>query len=242
MYRLSAGEWLRYGGTGILFSAVCAYTFYRSVKAFFLFLPFGAILYPLTLRNGLCRKRRFRLTISFRDAIGVLSSFLSAGYSVENAFYAAAEELSELYGQEEIMAREFREIAEQLRMNEPLERLLSDFALRSAVEDVQNFAEIFLIARKSGGELCGIIAHTVEVIRQKTSVLEEIETLTASRRFEQRIMNLMPFGIIFYIDLSSAGFFDLMYQTVLGRAVMTICLLGYGAAYFLSEKILDIRI
>ncbi len=41
--------------------------------------------------------------------------------------------------------------------------------------------------------------------------------MTAARVFEQKIMNGIPFGIILYIDFTSPGFFQSMYQTWLGR-------------------------
>lgn len=241
-YRLSLRDWLFYGGGGAAFCALTAYTFYRSFAAFLLLLPLGAVVYPLYQRQALCSSRKRKLQLQFKDGIGMLSSFLGAGYSVENAFSASAAELRNLYGEEAMITKEFMQISADIRLNKPVEALLSDFGRRSGLEDAANFAEVFRIAKRSGGELCSIIAHTAEVIREKTSVSEEINMLTASRRFEQRIMNLMPFGIILYIDLSSAGFFDVMYLTVLGRGIMTACLLGYVGAWVLSDRILDISL
>lgn len=241
-YRLQLKDWCVFGGGGILFCAMVAYTFYRSIYAFLILFPLGAAAYPLYQRRILCEKRKRKLQLQFKDGIGMLSSFLSAGYSVENAFFAAAAELCSLYGEGAMITVEFGQINAGLRMNKPVEALLSEFGRRSGLEDVENFAEVFRIAKRSGGELCSIIAHTADVIREKTSVSEEISMLTASRRFEQRIMNLMPFGIILYIDLSSAGFFEPMYGTALGRGVMTACLLGYAGAWVLSDRILDIHL
>lgn len=241
-YRLSLWEWLCLGGTGGILAGLLAYTFYRSMGAFLLLLPAGIIGYPLYRRRELLKKRQWKLTLEFREAIGLLSSFLSAGYSVENAFAASLRELRSLYGDRAMITEEFGRITAQLRMNRPIEALLEDFALRSGVDEIRNFTEVFSIARRSGGELCTIIEHTVSVIRETLSVGEEIETLTAARRFEQRIMNLMPFGIILYIDLSSGGFFEVMYSTAAGRLIMTVCLLVYLAACLLSERIMDIRL
>lgn len=189
----------------------------------------------------LARERRWRLTLQFKDAIGSLSSFLGAGYSLENAVFAVADELNHLYGSSAMITEEFSLIGKQLRLNKPAEVPLADFAKRSGSEEIRNFMEVFRIARRSGGELCSIIEHTASVIGDRISVTEEINNLTAARRYEQKIMNLMPFAIILYIDLSSEGFFDVMYQTLPGRLVMTVCLLCYGLACLLSQRILAIR-
>ena len=107
---------------------------------------------------------------------------------------------------------------------------------------MKNFSEVFSVAKRSGGDLSGIMRHTAEVIRDKMQVREEIRTMTASRQFEQKIMNLLPLLIVLYIDLTSPGFFDTMYQTAAGRIVMTVCMLVYAGAYILAGRMLDIEI
>ena len=62
------------------------------------------------------------------------------------------------------------------------------------------------------------------------------------KQFEQRIMNLMPYLIVLYVDLSSPGFFSQMYETAVGRVVMTGCLVVYLLAWRVSGKILQIEV
>ena len=71
---------------------------------------------------------------------------------------------------------------------------------------------------------------------------EEIRNLTASRRYEQNIMNFLPFGMIIYIRLTSPGFLDVMYGTAGGRILMSCGLLLLLGARLLSRHILDIRV
>lgn len=130
----------------------------------------------------------------------------------------------------------------QMEMNRPVEELLEDFALRSGLEEAENFTRIFVIARRSGGRLVSIIERTVQVMGDRSQVKEEIQTLTASKRFEQRIMNLIPVLMVLYIDWTSPGFFTVMYTTILGRVLMTGCLLVYLASVWLAQKILDIEV
>lgn len=172
----------------------------------------------------------------------VLSSFLSAGYSVENAFQHASKELLLLYDERSLIVCEFAGITKKLRMNQTAEVVLGDFADRSGLDDIRNFSEVFKAAKRGGGDLASVINHTAQVIHDKTQVQEEILTLTASRRLEQRIMNLIPFLLVFYIDTTSPGFFDPVYHTVFGRILMTVCLIVYAAAYLAAEKILEIEI
>lgn len=172
----------------------------------------------------------------------MLSSSLAAGYSMENSFAQAQAQLEEMYGERGMMSKEFAVMRSQLSMNRTLEELWGDFAKRSGIEEIRSFAQIFKAARRSGGQLGMIISHVSEIIGGKIQVQEEIRLMTAQKQFEQKIMNLLPLLIVLYIDLTSPGFFDTMYQTAAGRIVMTVCMLIYAGAYILAGRMLDIEI
>lgn len=226
---------------GLGIDGVVAYTFYRSMVVFLILIPL-AVIVALHYRKKLQEGRMRELQVQFKEWILLLSASLRAGYSVENALAASGKELELLYGSDGMMTRETSYMVQQLEMNRSVEAVLSDFALRSGLEDVENFAGIFAAAKRSGGQLIPVIHHTAVTIRDKIQVQEEIHTLTASRQFEQQIMNLIPFLIILYIDGTSPGFFHVMYETWMGRVVMTGCLLVYLAAFVISGKILAIKL
>ncbi len=240
-YRLNTREWLYFSAVGIAVDGLCAYTFYRSAAAFFLFLPV-ALYYPFYKKKDLKKERIRQLTLQFKEGILVLSSFLSAGYSLENSFFMSVKELEVLYGPEGMITKEFSDIAAGIRMNRPAELMLADMGRRSGIQDIDQFAQVFAAAKRSGGELTDIISQTAGIIRDKIQVQEEIHTMTAARVFEQKIMNGIPFGIILYIDFTSPGFFQNMYHTWLGRICMTVCLGVYVGAVYLAKRILDIPI
>ncbi|MEG2427570.1 MAG: type II secretion system protein F [Clostridium sp.] len=240
-YRLSLQEWGLYELEGIAACGAIAYLFYRNMAAFFLFLPIG-ILYPFYRKRERKKQRKEELRLQFKEAILILASSLGAGYSIENAFSESIRELKELYGTEGMITGEFAYISHQLQMNRTVEQLLMDFAVRSGLEEIQNFAEIFAVSKRSRGELTSVVKHAVHVISDKIQVREEIITLTAEKKLEQKIMNSMPFLIVLYIDLSSPGFFVPLYITIMGKIVMTVCLLVYLAACILSRRIMEIEV
>jgi tight adherence protein B len=240
-YVLTLKEWLVYSGQGVLIVILFSYIFYRSLTAFLILLPLG-ILVPVSKRKELKEKRLQQLNLEFKEGILLLSSFLSAGYSVENAILASSKELAVLYGETGLITKEFRLMESQIRINRSVEKAFLEFAIRSGLEDVKNFAEIFATAKRSGGELVSIISHTADVIRDKVQVKQEILTMTASKQFEQKIMNLIPFFIVIYIDITSPGFFRIMYTTGAGKILMTICMGVYMIAYWLSKQMMKIEL
>lgn len=240
-YEMTLKEQITAWGTGIGLAAAVSYTFYRSIWVFLALVP-GVLFYVRYRKWEFQKKRLLELKLQFKEGIRILASSLGAGYSVENALAVSQRELNLLYGSNDMVGREFAYMVQQMKTNRPIEVLMLDFAERSGLEEMENFAAVFGAAKRSGGRLVPIIQHTADMIQDKIQIQEEIRTLTASRQFEQKIMNVLPFFIIFYIDQTSPGLFDVMYQTMLGRIVMTVCLVIYAAAILLAGKILNIPI
>ena len=84
--------------------------------------------------------------------------------------------------------REFSYIINQIRMNITVEKALLEFAERTGVEDIINFAEIFAIAKRTGGDLVKVIRTTANAINDKIEVKREIITLVTAKKHEADIM------------------------------------------------------
>lgn len=88
----------------------------------------------------------------------------------------------------------------------------------------------------------GIIANTAEIIGDKQEIRREIETVVSEKRLEQLIMRYIPFVIIFYISLTTKGYFESLYHNIFGWVLMTGALAVYAAACRISDKILDLEV
>ena len=119
---------------------------------------------------------------------------------------------------------------------------MGQFAERTDLAEIQEFADIFAIARRSGGNLTEIIYETAATISEKIDVEKEIQVLTSAKRLEQNIMSVVPFAIILYVSVTSEGYFDVLYTTAVGRIVMTGCFAVYATAYMLGVKITKIQV
>lgn len=241
-YSFSITEWIRYGLEGSIIIGMVSWLFYDSVLMFVLLIIPFLYLYLKRKRNELCIKRKALLNRQFREVILAVSSHLQAGFSVENAFREAYQDICVLFGKKSLMAKELSWILRRVENNEALEQALMQLALRSGLEDIHEFAEVFAIAKRGGGEIRNIIARTADIIGDKMEIKREIQTIISEKQMEQKIMQCMPFGIIGYLSLTSPGYLDSMYHNALGMVIMTVCLFIYVLACFLAEKILDIDI
>lgn len=215
--------------------------FYRSWIAFLLFAP-GFLFFYKERKKRYINIVKKDLSIQFLTGMQSVSAALTAGYSVENAFNEALQEMEKIYSKEAIIIQEFSYITYQLKMNRNLEELLLDLANRCQMEDIRNFAEVFSAAKRTGGDLIVIIRNTVLGISQKEETRMEIETCLSAKRLEQRIMSGVPFMILIYVGITSPGFLDSMYHNPLGIGVMSGCLGVYLLAFLWGRKIVDIEV
>ncbi len=241
VYRFSGKELAKYLTLYALLDGCVSYLFFCSWIAFVVLLP-GAFLFLAQQRKALQKKRAGEMTKQFLDGIQMIAASLQAGYSIENSLREALRELQKIYEPDSFIVREFRFMDAHIEMNRNMEELFLDFGKRCAIEDIQSFAEVFLTAKRSGGDLLAIIRNTASCIRQKQETMQEIETCLSGKMMEQNIMSLVPILILAYIKLSSPEFLAAMYGNVTGTAVMGICFAVYVAAYFWGRKIVRIEV
>lgn len=218
-----------------------AYLFYENIKAVVFLIPVGIFLYKKKINSAIESKKN-QLKIQFKDAMTAVSFSINVGYSMENSFKEAIQELRTLYGDNSMIVKEFNIIVNRVNRNEKLEDTLIDFARRSGIEDILYFAEVFCYAKVSGGDMISIIKNTVRTISEKIDTENEIQIVISSKKMEQKIMSIVPFGIITYLKLTSSDFICNLYGNMLGITVMSICLFMYFVSVLLANKIVDIKV
>ena len=206
---------------GSVKSFILFFLFYKSfVLSFILALIYG-IINIKTYEKRRIEEWRWQMDLEFREVMTGISSALNAGYSVENSFKEAKMDLLLLYGNNSVMVKELDIINSKLMLNQPLENVLMEFARRCEVEDINNFAEVFQTAKRTGGNLIDIARSSADKISNKIETSREIRTMVSGKRMEGRIMALMPLAIIIYFWISSPGFLDCLYAPA-GRPIMTV--------------------
>ena len=174
--------------------------------------------------------------------IDSIASALRAGYSIENAFYESRKDMLRLHGRDSLIVKELDYFFLKLENGIPLEAILSDFASRTGVEDISDFSEIFVLAKRNGCDFTGIIGKTVKIMKEKDETEREISVILSGRKYEQRVMCIIPIGIIIYLRITSMEFLNVLYHNAAGTVIMTVCLAIYIASYLISVKLIDIRV
>ncbi|HCT92012.1 MAG TPA: pilus assembly protein TadB [Lachnospiraceae bacterium] len=240
-YRFTLRERLGYGSVGVFLYLGVDFLLYRS-RILLLLLPICMIPYFRWVKARLISKRKQRLLESFQSAAAAFVVALRTGYAAENALAECAGDLERMMGQEDILVRELRYMQAQTALSVPLEELFADLGKRSGLEDIENFAQVFTVGKRTGGNVGEILSNAADQLRQKLEVQKDIQVQVASRRMEQTVMSLVPWGIILYLNVTSPGYMDVLYGTLAGRVVATVCLALYLLSWFWGRKITEIEV
>jgi tight adherence protein B len=229
----------------LLISAIAiyliGYIFYRSVILALLLTPLS-LFYPRIRIKQIIKKRKSELKLQFKDALQSLSASLHAGKSFESAMRSAIADLLIQYETDSYIIREFEIIIRRLESNETIERAFDEFAERSKLEEIRNFAEVLEICKRTGGNLITAIKSSTDIIADKIEVLNDINSILAEKKLEQNILFVMPIAMILMLSISAKDFMQPVFTEPVGRVIMTISMGLFASAYFIAEKITNIEV
>lgn len=190
--------------------------------------------------TGVEKKKKQEFEKQFQECIMAVSTALRAGYSLENAFAESRNDMQIMFGTKSRIVQELREISGGLKNNLSMVKVLDEMGKRSESNAVKEFADIVKIAVQSGGNLVEIISSTADVMAQQKQMTEEIADVVSGKKMEGKIMSLIPFLLVFYVESSNPDYFLCLYHNLSGVLIMTVCLAVYLSAVIAMDKILEI--
>ncbi|ETT60255.1 MULTISPECIES: type II secretion system F family protein [Paenibacillus] len=227
---LIAGGLLMYG---------IGYLFYHHWLLSLLLMPGGAYA-PHILRNYLLKRRRNALNLQFKQTLFSLSSSLSAGRSVENAFREAVQDLRMLDPEgSSDMISELNIICARMEYGQPVEEALRNFSERAGMEDIERFADVFSVCKRTGGDLVEVVRRTSTIIGEKLDIQQDIAVSIAQKKFEAKALLISPLIMVMFMSLTAGEYMQPMY-TGAGIAISTIALVALFLCYLWTTKIMDI--
>ncbi len=186
-------------------------------------------------------KRKGELKKQFLSAVEFLADYLRSGYSVENGLKNSVKELETMYGKESDIVTEWNKVSVEMSVGKTPEDSFQDLGMRSRISEIIDFALLFSLVKRSGGQIAVVIRSYADTISQEFLVEEQLKTMIASKKFEQRVMDLMPVLILLYVKFSSPDLIAALYTTLIGRVVAVISLGAYFFGIYWGEKLTDIH-
>ena len=240
VYRFNRKEKISALFEGMFLNAIVSLLFFDSFVAM---IPgiLLVILYVKEKKRRLMRKRFRQLRTELKEFLNELIVALQTGRSIENAFAEALKDTERYLEKETLFVLEMKKICAGVSIGESLEKLILQFAYRSHLEELEYFAEVFSVGKRSGGNLIAIMKNTIRMIQEKMDGEEEIYTVIADKQMEFQVMCVIPFVIIIYLRISAGTLMNHLYGNITGIAIMAACVLVYGGCYLYGKRILEIE-
>jgi tight adherence protein B len=216
--------------------------FYRSLPVSFLLcvLPFVFREKYLYYRR---EKKREEVNVQFRDVLYAFSDSAASGRQAAFAIRSARQNLERIYGTRNYLTCAFTDMDRRIReTNDSPERILMDFSADCGIEDIRNFMEIYCICIRSGGDREKAIDKAARIIGEKIGLRQELLSILSQKKLEAAILCSITPLILFFLQMTSSDYADVLYMTLAGRLVMTLCLIAAGAATLMCLRIMDIKI
>lgn len=185
--------------------------------------------------------RRKKIKTQFRDMLEALNTSLGAGKNVTDSFHAVYDDLKVQYEESAFIIKEMEVILSCMANNVDIEVPLQDFGIRSGVDDIVSFANVFKICYHKGGNIKDTIKNTHAILSEKMEISEEIETIVTGAKSEQYLMIIMPILLIGMIKMISADF-AANFATPTGIIATTIGIVMFVVSYLVGRAILNIKV
>ncbi len=239
VYHMNKKEMILGGLIGGAGGAAVIFIFFGLWILALISVPFCMIAGVWLYRKILLDKRRARLTIQFRDMLESVSSSLGSGRNVKDAFTGAYTDMEAQFGETAEIVKELAIIKSGMANNINIEVLLQDFAKRSHNENVQNFADVFSVANRRGGNIRQIIFETKNVISEKIMIEQDIQTVISGKKNELNIMMVLPLIVVNQMK-SMQG--DTASAVAFGFLVKLVAFAMFVAAYIIGRKMMKIEV
>lgn len=192
-------------------------------------------LFPGIYTKVLISRNRRLFENQLVDALMIMSSSFRGGLSLIQAMEAVTEEMPDPIQQE------FMTVLGENKMGVNLDEALTHLYNRMPSSPLQQMNTAILLARETGGNLPAIFSRIVGVIREQKRIQGQIDTLTIQGKIQGVVMSLLPIVFFFVIYGTNPAFFDHMFVSKVGRAMLVYAAISETIGAFMIWKICTFR-
>lgn len=180
--------------------------------------------------------------MAFKDWLFCVKGGVSAGKSVEQAILKSKNVFASVIPIQHPIHIGLEQIYRGLELQIPVEQCIYKMGKETGIEVIENFAVVFEISKKRGANMTNTLEKTIRQIYESIELRMEIQSMIAAKKMEQKIMCVMPFGILFFVGNASGGYFESLYHNVKGVVVMTICMCIYLLGVWWGERLTEVTV
>lgn len=226
-----------------LLGACIAYLFYHLlILSALIGLVIGVLLERMYAQS-VTQKRQKALLVQFRDFLEAMEVAVRAGSVEIEAIRSARKDLASSYSEKSDILIEIDHMLLQYEKGGiGLKELFEDLAVRSGLDDIESFAEIYSVIAGKSSRFGEVLSETLGIIRDKIEIQQEIETTITSAKSETNMMLVMPIIIVGVMSAAGGDLMESLFTTSTGHLAATAALAIFVVSYVLAIKMSDIEV
>ncbi|MFP5364831.1 MAG: type II secretion system F family protein [Thermoleophilia bacterium] len=250
--REPSDRWRRYAeaielsGIGLTPAALALWTAIGTV-VFAMYLGFGidrpplmilAVAVPLAVRSFVLSRlnaRRRQFEDQLPDNLQVLASALRAGYSFSAGIASMADDAPEP------SRSELRRASNDEQLGMDVEEALATVGKRMDSAEIEYVGIVARMQREAGGNTAEVLDQVIETIRARQQLKRMVRTLTAQGRFGGIIISASPVVLSVGMSILNPGYFDPMFDSVLGIALLFGGVVMLTCGWLIIRKIVNVE-
>lgn len=197
----------------LLFSVTTNFHFF-SLLVFGLL--FSAIPFLYIKRKEL--KRRAQIEKQLPEALDFICRSLRVGHGLAISFGMVGDELPDP------IAKEFKNVFEEINFGLPFDEAMSNFAVRVNSEDVNFLVVGLLIQREAGGNLIGLLENLSKTIRDRTILAGKVRVLASEGKYSGILLSVLPFLIGGILGALNPAYMSVLWTTETGQHLIMFSL------------------
>lgn len=164
--------------------------------------------------DGWLYKKRFELNIEYLEKMREVSSFLSAGKSIDESLKEACKgNISP------VLKRELETVLKDVFTGTKRSAAFMSMYNRLKIEDIQKYSQTLRTYEKTSGNLIRIMAINDRYSKQRIEIQNEQNVFASSQKNSQKIIVGIPLAMVLFMAVFNPSFFGDFYSAIIGQLI-----------------------
>lgn len=192
----------------------------------------GADLYLRHRRD----QRLERFAAQLPDVARTLSNASSAGLALPSALSLASSDL------DDPARSELGQVVAELQLGQSLDRAMANLERRMPSREVGVLVSTLVIQQRAGGDVVEALRDMAATLDQRKETLREVKSQLAGAKSGGYAVPIIALGSVLMVDQLEPGALDNLIATWPGRAVLSVGLGLFAAAFLLIRRLTRIEV
>ena len=171
------------------------------------------------------------------EAVSVMAGAIRAGMSVPQAIDRVSRKMPSPAGPE------FRQLALEINvLGRSVEATLNNALRRLPSEDLAVVVSTLVIQRQSGGNLVKALTQLSDIMRERSELRKEINTMTAEVRYSAYIIIGMPVVVVLFLRNVVPELVNPLFENPIGWIILAMFAAALTVAFVLIKRVANIRV